>query len=349
MLGRTFLTAGFAVLAGCGHGEPFRAPDPLAQGPLVPGAVARLTYSAGRDQSPSWRPDGSGILYTFEQVDRPKRDWCIGWIPSESGSRTASWCEPAHADTLFAYDWAAEGPDGSVAFLRSATYEFAVTAGDFWILVAPGGDLTRSARVADVGRTLPGGPTVNSAEQLRWLDATRLVWVAQRRFVGKRCRVCLVDTTASGRLLLVLDVPGGGVSALPGTDYATSVAVRGPGAIVFTRGGDSRAFEMDLGSGTTGVLHDFGPGRTARDLQVAGDRLLAVVGGVTTFAYDSAVGDTVQVDSGGDLMVVDLSTGAETPVPLPFLVRYPALTPDGRRAVVETAVRPEDLYLVVLP
>ena len=80
MLGRrAFQVATFAVLAGCGHGEAFQAADPHAQGPLAPGVVARLTYSAGRDRAAAW--SARGLLYTYEDVVSTMRGWCLGMLP----------------------------------------------------------------------------------------------------------------------------------------------------------------------------------------------------------------------------------------------------------------------------
>jgi hypothetical protein len=347
---RTFRAAILAVLAGCGHGEPFQVPDPSAGGPLVPGILARLTYSPGRDRAPHWRADGSAILYTYERTDRPLHDWCLGALPPDGGSRTASWCEVAQPDTQIAYDWVAEGPNGDLAYARSATRRNAYTSGDWWVRVAPGGNFARSVAVARVGLTPPGGPTLDGVQQIRWLDPTHLVYVAERRFVGRRCRSCPVDTTITGRLLLSLDLAGSqGPQSLPGTAYATGVAVRGPDEILFTRAGDSRVLRYTVSSGAITTAHDFGQGRIARDVQVVGDKLLAVVDGVVSVGYDSALGDTAQTDLGGDLAIVDLASGSEMKASIPFPVRYPALAPDGRRALVQTPIRPEDLYLVALP
>ena len=346
---RTFLTATLAVLAGCGHGEAFRAPDPWARGPLVPGAIARLTYSAGRDQSPAWRADGSGILYTFEDVTTGVRGWCLGVLPADGGSRTLSRCGLQRADSVYAYDWAAESPDGRIAALRAISLRFAFGPYDWALVVAPGTDPAAGTRVVSIPFTSTTGLLVQGLSQVRWLDPATLIMVGERRFVGAPCRGCAVDTVATGRMLLTIPASGGTPAVVAGTDYATSVAVRTSDEIFLTRGGDSRIYRRALAAGVTTAVWDFGPGQIARDVPVAGERLVAVVGGQVTWGLDPNVGDSTQVDGGGVLAVVELTSGTVQTLDPGFAVRRPALSADGRRAVVETGAGPADLYLMQLP
>src|SRR5690348_2715089 len=111
----------------------------------------------------------------------------------------------------------------------------------------------------------------------------------------------------------MLDVgqPGNGPVALPGTDFASGVS---PGAssdeIYFTVAGDSRVFRRTVSTGETAVAHDFGSAGIARDVDVAGGRLAAVVGGRVGVATDPQLG-TFQSDNGGIVHVVDLASGAD--------------------------------------
>jgi len=341
------------VLAGCGHGDAFQVATAHPTGPLVPGPVALLTYSSGRSHSPAWAADG--ILYTYQDsVGGPAQQWCLGRLPPTGGSRVAQWCEVV-PDSQIAYDWAATSPTGRLAYLRAAGHPRALAPDSWWVMVADGGNPWYGAPTTRVLITLPGAPAQQGVEQLRWLDSTRLVWVADTRVVGSPCRGCPVDTVASGRMLVTQDV-GRTVSAnlaapivLAGTDYATSVAVRGGDELFFTLGGDARVYRRAVSTGATTVVWDFGVPDVVRDVQIAGDRMVAILGGAVSFGYDASAGDSLQRDGGGDIVVVDLVSGVVQVIALPFPVRHPALSPDGRQVVVETGTKPEALYLVALP
>src|SRR6185437_12208755 len=103
------------------------------------------------------------------------------------------------------------------------------------------------------------------------------------------CRTCETDTIATGLWVALLDVsaPGMPPVAVPGTDFASGVS---PGAsedeIYYTLGGDTRVFRRVLSSGDVSVAHDFGPAGIARDVDVAGGRLTAIVGGRVAFSVD---------------------------------------------------------------
>ncbi len=127
-----------------------------------------------------------------------------------------------------------------------------------------------------------------------------------------------------------------------------------PGRTVFfTVMGDTRVFALDLVTGLATVVHDFGTG-IPREVQVKGNRLVAVIGGRVTFTVDPALGP-LQRDDGGPLIAVDLTSGAETVLALPSHgFRRPALAPGGRRLAVEGSptVAPRflaDLWLLEEP
>jgi hypothetical protein len=97
-------------------------------------------------------------------------------------------------------------------------------------------------------------------------------------------------------------------------------------------------------------LWDFAP-EVPRDVQVAGNRLAAVVGGSVRFAWEPPLADTIQRDDGGAIALVDLSGGNVITVGAGQRVfRRLALSPDGRRLVAESPEgRSTDLYLFALP
>ncbi len=77
------------------------------------------------------------------------------------------------------------------------------------------------------------------------------------------------------------------------------------------------------------MFHDFGAAGVVRDVNAAGDRVVAVVGGRVAFSVNPRLGPT-QWDSGGVLHVLDLEGSDEVVLETPErLYRRPALSPDG--------------------
>src|SRR5262245_8818115 len=189
-----------AVAAGCGHGEPFSNVDYHPVEPLVPGSAARLTYSAMRDQSASWSPNGVYYTYEYQQQITAPRVWCLGLLPGTGGSRTRSWCAFV-PDSQVAYNWAAES-GGRLAYLRASGVPFAVAPVTWSVTVALDGNPLHGVPLSPVVVAPPGSVPLQGAEQLRWIDSTRLVWVGTIQFAGSPCRGCAVDTVSSGRVLL---------------------------------------------------------------------------------------------------------------------------------------------------
>jgi hypothetical protein len=84
---------------------------------------------------------------------------------------------------------------------------------------------------------------------------------------------------------------------------------------------------------------------------VRAGRLLAVVGGDVTFAYDSIQGAFIQNDEGGYLHLVDVASGTSVLVgDTARRYRHPVLAADGRRVVAEVVdARGNDLWVIDLP
>ena len=185
----------------------------------------------------------------------------------------------------------------------------------------------------------PAGSTAQfTAEGVRWLDATHLVYVGQQFSSQANCLTCPVDTLRTGQAVTVLDLsaPGAVPVAIPGTATATGVAVEsGGGSLLYTLAGDSRVYRYLLGSGSAEIAYDFRAAGVVRDVQVAGNRMAAVVGGRVAVGAHPVLG-SVQYDSGGVVHVVDMSSGDD--VTLDFtgrLYRRPALSPLGDRLAAE--------------
>jgi hypothetical protein len=346
-----------AVPAGCTHDGPF---VPGAYAPGVPpgaGALVQLTYNGGADLAPSWLPDGSGFFYTAERLDRPDRDRCLALLPAAGGTIAREICNrvPAADDSVDALSAAAVAPDGRLAYVRaSAPLDVGrpLAPRFYELVVATLTDPHRVTVLRAFPHLGPSGRGHDGAAQLRWLADSVLVYVGQRVAYVPPCSRCPPDTVPSGLELVRLDF-GGPVpvlSMLPGSDQASSVAVAGRDTVLFTVNGDSRVFRLDLSTDSLAVVHDFGAGGIARDVQVAGNKLLAVVGGNVSFTNDPSVG-SLQRDGGGTIFAVDLPTGTETPVtPVGFLFRHIALAPSGTRLVAELVLgATADLWLVEVP
>src|SRR5204863_9312815 len=112
------------------------------------------------------------------------------------------------------------------------------------------------------------------------------------------CTVGPVDTlrTAVAVVRLALGTAAASLPVGPGTRFASAVAAGESADIIsYTLGGDARVYRRVLSTGTVSVAHDFGTG-IARDVQVVGARLIAVVGGDVSFAFDSVLGYPIQRD-----------------------------------------------------
>jgi Tol biopolymer transport system component len=327
------------VAVGCNHSDAFTPDDNGTDQPLVPGAPTRLTFNTLTDLHASWLPDGSGILYAFQVPGRSDRDHCLGLLPASGGTRRLEICNPMPEtnDTIDVYGTSAASADGRVVynlFLQSIPY------------------------------TLPTGQMHTGASHLSWLDDTRLVYVGQEIFYLRTPAGTIgfaPDTLTTGRDVVLAELDGSGatLTVVPGTDLASSVTPGADGnSIYYTISGDSQVYWMDLGTGTTSVIHDFGAGNIVRDVDIVGTTLVAIVGGIVEFLNHPILGP-VQPDEGGTLTVVDLSTGAESVLDPSTQVVYrrPAISPDGSRVVVErlqvfsitTVDRRADLYLFSLP
>jgi len=343
-----------AILAGCEHTQPFHLPDYGAPPPPA-GAQTRLTYNFGQDRSPAWLPEGGGFYYSRQRLDRADGDWCLALMPADGGGIRREICDviPAAEDSTDAWQSPGPGPGGRIAYVRSTSYApLNRIAPDRTELVA--GTLADPASAA-VLKVLPGlapsGRGYEMASQVRWLGPTSIVYLAERVVYFAACHGCPVDTLRTGLEIVKADW-GGPVpvfAMLPGSDQASSVALVGTDTVYYTTNGDGRVFRLVLSTEAISIVHDFGA-RIARDVQVAGRRLVAVVGGSVSFTTDTVIG-TVQRDGGGVLYLVDLDTDIAVPLTSDVeFFRHPALSPDGNRLVAEMITGgTSDLWAVRLP
>lgn len=346
-----------AAVVACEHTATFAPGSYTPNGPLGSGPPFRLTYNPGTDLYPIWLPGGAGILYTAERADRVDHDHCFAVLPSGGGPITRYDCpSTAPNDSIDVFDGASLSPDGRIAYVRASSRRIPVrpiVPQVEGLVVAPLADPTDAIELRSLDYTAPSGRVHQGISHIGWLSPTRLVYLGESVTYPQACGGCPPDTVRTGIEITTLDFSGVTpvLAIVPGTDSASSVAVGGTGdTIYFSRNGDSRVYRYTFSSGQTDTIHDFSATGIARDVGVSAGRLVAVVGGDVTYVVDTVLGAS-QVDRGGELHVVTLSSGAETVIgDSTSRFRRPALTADGTRVVTEAWLNGRsDLWLLGVP
>ncbi|MBW8772721.1 MAG: hypothetical protein JF590_05455, partial [Gemmatimonadetes bacterium] len=103
-LSATSLLLGAGLVA-CAHEL---APEPVATSvdtiPIL-GPPERLTLNRGKDAMPAFTPDGHGIWYAWEKLDRADHDLCLGLLPVGGGTRTQEICAADPAANPDSVNW----------------------------------------------------------------------------------------------------------------------------------------------------------------------------------------------------------------------------------------------------
>jgi hypothetical protein len=266
-------------------------------------------------------------------------------------------CRTAGAsdDSLDVLGVPAPAPDGRLAYLYT-TYDLVRFTGyrtrDLMVAAA-GAPVAPEARKAIYPLRPNGGYTHDGIAEIAWRTPTELVYLATLPHYPLPCKTCRPDT-ATPVQLVTADVAGDTavVTAVPNTLYATSFALAPPDTVYFTLLGDGRVFRRLLASGAESLVHDFGSGTVARDVQVSGSRLLVIVGGGVLVELLPGMG-WVQHDDGGVVHLLALDTGVETVLAGDGRrFRRAALSPDGRTMLAESRDGPADdwdIWRVRLP
>lgn len=336
-----------AGAAGCGHTAVGRFDPGERDSAFVVAEPLRLTYSGGLDRTPSWSTAPDRILFAFyhSTTSRGLPKGCVGDLPASGGSRGWELCDTdaRRSDTSTINLWPALRADGAVALVRQRWPIFGLSPYYSDLAIRP----------ADPNRVpvtfLPIPYFFNARSQQgvafpQWLDATRLVWL------GEGVIRSSLDNVESGYEILIGDPALGypaGLTVVPGTNYASSVARGGNSdTLYYTLGGDSLVYRRTLSTGAVDTVYDFGALGIARDVQVKQGRLTAVVGGAVSWVAHTTLG-MAQYDNGGPIYAVDLPTGPPVLVTPPdSLYRHPVLAPDARHVVAE---RSGDLWRIALP
>jgi hypothetical protein len=322
----------------CEHSSPAEPDPPSALPPISSGSPVRLTFNKADDRTPSWLPDGSGIIYSSERVDRNDRDRCLNVLPAAGGTISASYCQlsPIHDDSTDLMESPAQHADGRLFYHRIVSWVGQQKLGASALVLGSRESPLQATVVQPLPYTAPNGRFHSSIRSPQWIGRDSVLYLAEQLFYEGS--TFYPDTFYTGLDATILDLSGASprVEVVPGTDYASGVALGEDGqTIYYTLGGDSRVYRRSLSTGEVTTLYDFGAGTIVRDPQVRGTRLVAVVGGSVLYRFEDAHG-YVQRDEGGDLMFVNLSDGSrrlftgDT-----VLFRHPVISPDGSHIVVE--------------
>jgi hypothetical protein len=310
-----------SVLAACEHPRPFGAPDLGANVPFSQDFPRQLTFSASSDREPFWLPDGSGIIYSYQRLDRPDHDRCLGILPPEGGQRVRTICHVppvADADSTNALWSPVVGPGGVLAYVRESSPPGSLTAPD------PGRVVLRFPYAA------PDGTTQGSAAYLRWVDARTLLYLAVQ--VTYNTDTVPPDTVLTPIEIVRLRLSGDSATVvpLPNTVGATSLAVAGIDTVYFTLPADSVVYAVDLAGGPRAVAHDFRALGPVSDVQRQDGRLFVVAGHETGLGLG---GDVYVLDPGTD--TVAMLDGVPADPDLYIWYRHPAVSDFGARVAAE--------------
>lgn len=322
-----------AALA-CGHEDPIAPGSGGADGPRDPAEPIRLTWAPGYESTPSWLPDGSGILHSFDRILSGQFDRCLGILPPGGGSRTREFCGtgPGAADSLDALEGAGASPGGRLIFQWSQTIGSRLSPNTNALVLASLARPWEFVTLVLMPNTLPGGRVHGRAARVDWVDEDRAVYLGEEVHY-RTCSGCTPDTVRIGREGVLVNLAGAAptLTIIPGTEDATSLAAA-PGSeyLYLTRRLDSRVYRLPVSGGIPEEVYDFGALGVARDLALAAGRLSLIVGGRVFLDGDALAGEW-QADAGGILYHLDLATGTATEVPMggDRLLRRPYADPTG--------------------
>jgi hypothetical protein len=336
-----------AALGGCSHGEPYGPPE-LAPNPVGLPPV-RLTFNQPVEAGPAWVPDGAAIGFSWQDPARADHDRCLALLAPDVGRIERQICvrgTDEQDSTSAVWEHGVSG-GGRLAFVaeRSRRTALAPAWRDLYV-----GDLAlgRFRRVLSFPYIAPGGQLHDAAMDMVWPDDSTLIYLATFvLYIGGG--PVPPDTLISTIELVRLDLRGDSVASLsviPGSRSVSSLALdRGTGTLYVTLTGSSRVFTLDPTTGQVTPVYSFAPLGVARDVQVAGGRVVAVVGGVA--GLGAGTGGPIyaaQLPSGAPQLIADTAGN--------YLFRRLALHPTGRRVVAERALGPAkatDLWMFDVP
>ncbi len=279
------IAATLTLLCACSHSEGYLAPDPTtSDSPYIDAPVLRLTYEPGMDLFPSWSPDGSLLIYTFQPAGRADRDRCIGILPHGGGTRSEHCYNAADGNgRTDALEWPALGTDGSLLYTHYISgIGDRIPERGVLRLGTPsdpfGGQqlMTLPATVGTTGFTRIG--------QTAWTAPGRFLFIAQDYLMlGNIANGNKKDTTYVGLALVQASLTPNGAqfSVVPGTDSAATFYISpASDSIYFTRYQDIRLYRVPMAGGnreTVFTANTPATGWVARNPTRVGTRTAMVV------------------------------------------------------------------------
>ncbi|HET9133832.1 MAG TPA: hypothetical protein VFN90_05990 [Gemmatimonadales bacterium] len=336
------------AVAACDHSDAFTTPDTRSDTPRTPGTIAQLTFNLRPDLAPIVTRDGAAVLYAFESGEAD-RDICLAALPVTGGTRTGEWCA-AELDEATRADWFAGGAlraDGALAYTRFGSLVFAPIPSSGALYVAPDGDLTRTRKVVDLLRLVPGIGILDQLVDPVWTGPETLTALAATANIARACNVCPWDTTLVGQAVVTINTSGlNDLSVIGSAAGVEQLALDASGARFVLRRG-REILTMPTSGGVPTLVYDAaletgGPFREIPGVAAGGGRIFA-----TRRWFDA---DTLRSD------ITILVNGTPERIPGTFLERSAwgraTATADGRRLIVERSeglTGQSDLYLVEVP
>ena len=167
------------LLPGCGHTEPFASPPTDNAGPFDPTPPVRLTLNLGPDRGAAWLPDGSGIVYSTQQLGRSDHDVCLAIVPPGGGTQRQLTCDlsPLGGDSTDAIETPAPSANGNLAFVSIGSRIDAITPPGSAIALGTITNPANRTRLQPLPYTAPGG-RLHSAplSSAGWAPAASFIW-----------------------------------------------------------------------------------------------------------------------------------------------------------------------------
>lgn len=335
----------------CSHSDPFQDPDETNNGPFSPAIPVQLTYNPGLDGAPAFLPGDTLLVYSYPQSGAINENWCIGGLPVAGGTRVSDSCPRTAAalDSTERYENPVPLNDSIVVLVQSSRLK----GSGFDAITLLGTAPWRSADQLVPRQEFPfassSGVFEISANYLSPLGGDNLAYLALvdiSACPGTESFCPLPSLLRVGREIALLNLQAtGDPSIAPGSAYATSVAPgRTPGSFVFTLPFDTKVYERGA-DGSTVTLFDFGTDSIVRDPMLVGNQMVAIVGG-NVVRWTSNDGDPLQVDGGGNIVLVTLGSATVQYLTSVPVYQRPALSANGRVIVAQGG---GDLYRFDLP
>jgi len=326
-------------LAACSHSEPFTAPDTDTDAPFAEAEPARLTYADGAETEPTWLPDGSAFVYSFDRLGTSEGDRCLTTMPATGGTIEREFCNATAQDEFLADVYATPSVlgDSTLAFLYTAAVGQGVPATK-GLYVAPYQDPDAKRALRSLPFTGPNGTLYASVASVTWLSPDRIGFIGITETTVLPCPTCDAVVVAYGsHLLVIAPSDPSAIVLVPGVAFPTSITAGETDDIIYyTLAADTRIYRRILSTGATSTIYDFATDGIVRDLHYSAGRIAAIVGGQVSVLNDPV--GPLQQSGPGRLFVVTIATETAQPVagsPFSALYQNPAISPDGSAIVAE--------------